>query len=234
MTRDGKRHFKDGVFGQLERVGKALASRRRLELLDVLAQGEHTVETLAKETAMSVANVSQHLQVLHRSRLAETRQEGTYVYYRLADERVIRLLHALRDVGEARLAELHQIHLDYRNKRGGFEPVGMQELFERMRADNVIVLDVRPNDEYQAGHISGARSIPLDELEARLEELPPNSDIVAYCRGPYCVFADEAVEQLRRHGRPARRLDLGYPDWWAAGLPVSRPAGTSAHRTGNP
>ena len=231
MQKNQKRHFKDGVFGQLERVGKALASRRRLELLDVLAQGEHTVETLAKETAMSVANVSQHLQVLHRARLAETRQEGTYVYYRLADDRVIQLLHALRDVGEARLAELHQIQLDFRKNRGAFEAIGMQELFDRMRADDVIVLDVRPTSEYEAGHIAGARSIPLDELEARLEEIPLNAEVVAYCRGPYCVFADEAVDQLHRHGRAARRLELGYPDWWAAGLPVSRP---SAHRIDNP
>jgi len=224
MNSEQKRRYKEGVYGQLERVGKALASRLRLELLDVLAQGEHTVEALAQETATSVANVSQHLQVLRRARLAETRQEGTYVYYRLADERVIRLLQALRDVGEARLAELHQIQLDYRKKRGEFEPVGMQELFDRLRTDDVVVLDVRPAGEYEAGHIAGARSIPLDELEARLEEIPPDAEVVAYCRGLYCVFADEAVERLRKHGRRARRLALGYPDWWTAGLPVNRPA----------
>ena len=220
MNAEQKRHFKDEVFGQLERVGKALASRRRLELLDVLAQGEHTVEELAQDTALSVANVSQHLQVLRRARLAETRQEGTYVYYRLADTRVFRLFQALRDVGEARLAELEQLTRDYREARDNLQPVRMQELFERLRTDGVIVLDVRPASEYEAGHIRGARSIPLEELEARLEEIPPDAEVVAYCRGPYCVFADEAVERLRRQGRHAQRLDLGYPDWQAAGLPI--------------
>ena len=215
-----KRRFKDRVFGELERVGKALASGRRLELLDVLAQGEHTVEQLALETAMSVANVSQHLQVLRRARLAETRRAGTYVYYRLADERVFRLFQALREVGDARLAELNQVVHDNRTMHGAFQPVGMQELVERLRADEVIVLDVRPAHEYEAGHIEGARSMPLEELEARLQELPPDAEVIAYCRGPYCVFADEAVRRLREYGRRARRLDLGYPDWRAAGLPI--------------
>lgn len=221
MNIEVKRRYKEGVYGQLERVGKALGSGRRLELLDVLAQGEHTVEALAQETAMSVANVSQHLQVLRRARLAETRREGTYVFYRLADERILRLFLALRDVAEARLAELHQIQHDYRSKRSELEPVGMQELFDRLRTDDVIVLDVRPEGEYAAGHIAGARSIPLDELEARLEEIPADAEVVAYCRGPYCVFADEAVEQLRERGVAARRLAVGFPDWKTVGLPVA-------------
>lgn len=220
MDPEQKRRFKDEVFGQFERIGKALASRRRLELLDVLAQGEHTVEALAQDTAMSVANVSQHLQILRRARLVDVRQEGVYVYYRLADEHVFRLHKALREAGEARLAEIDRITDAYLRGRDELQPVRMPELMERLEAGDVIVLDVRPASEYAAGHIAGARSMPLDELEARLDELPPDAEVVAYCRGPYCVFAVDAVERLRARGRHARRLDLGFPDWRAAGLPV--------------
>lgn len=219
-----KRSFKDAIFEQFARVGKALSSGRRLELLDVLAQSERTVEELARETGMTVANASQHLQVLRRARLVETRQEGTYVYYRLADERVFRLWQTLREVGEARLAEITQITRDYLETRDELEPVQMAELLGRLRDDEVIVLDVRPAQEYAAGHIAGARSMPLDELEERLAGIPSDAEVVAYCRGPYCVFADEAVERLRRHGVRARRLTSGFPDWQAAGLPVQRGA----------
>lgn len=220
MNRQAKRTFKNQLYTQFARVGKALASPRRLELLDVLAQGERPVEDLAGETDLSVANTSQHLQVLRRARLVETRQEGTYVYYRLADERVFRLWQALRDLGESRLAEIDRLVRDYLQGREALEPIRMAELLDRLREDAVVLLDVRPGKEYKAGHIAGARSIPLDELEARLDDLPPEAEIVAYCRGPYCVFADEAVERLRRRGLSARRLDLGFPDWQAAGLPV--------------
>jgi rhodanese-related sulfurtransferase len=224
MNTTSKRQLKDQLYEQFERLGKALASRRRLELLDVLAQGERPVEALADETSMTVANASQHLQVLRRARLVETRPEGTHVYYRLADERVFRLWQALRDVGQAHLAEVEQIARDYLGDRDGLEPIHMHELLERLRADDVVVLDVRPQEEYASGHIAGARSVPFDELEARLAEIPEGAEVVAYCRGPYCVYADEAVERLRRHGRPARRLDLGFPDWRAAGLPVETSA----------
>jgi rhodanese-related sulfurtransferase len=215
-----ERPFKNQLYDQFERVGKALASRRRLELLDVLAQGERSVEDLGDETGMPVANASQHLQVLRRARFVETRQEGTHVFYRIADVRVFSLLQAVREVAKARLAEVDQITRDFRENRSHFEPIRMEELFERIRTDDVVVIDVRPPVEYASGHIIGARSIPIDELEARLGEIPADVDVVAYCRGPYCVFADEAVEKLRRHGRPARRLNLGFPDWKAAGLPV--------------
>lgn len=220
MQHARKRKFKDLLYDQFARVGKALASRRRLELLDILAQGERPVEALAEETGMTVANASQHLQVLRRARLVETRQEGTHVFYRLADERVFVLWQALRDVGQAHLAEVDLIARDYLGDRSGLEPVRMHELLERLRAEDVVVLDVRPQEEYASGHIAGARSVPFDELEARLAEIPEGAEVVAYCRGPYCVYADEAVERLRRHGRSARRLDLGFPDWRAAGLPV--------------
>lgn len=216
-----KRHFKDQLYDQFARIGKALGSRRRLELLDILAQGERSVEELAAEAEMSVANASQHLQVLRRARLVEARQDRTYAYYRLADERIFLLQQALRDVGRARLAEVDSVALDYLGKRDQLEPVPMIELVERMRAGHVVVLDVRPANEYRSGHIAGARSVPLDELEAHVKAIPPDAEIVAYCRGPYCVFAYEAVERLRLHGRAARRLDLGFPDWRAAGHPVA-------------
>ena len=217
-----KRAFKNQVYDQFERIGKALASRRRLELLEVLAQGERPVEALAAETAMTMANASQHLQVLRHARLVETRQEGNRVFYSLADGRVFRLLQALRDVAEARLAEVEQITRDFFGDRDELDPIRMEELVDRLRTGDVVVLDVRPPEEYASGHIAGARSVPLDTLEARLAELPPYKEIVAYCRGPYCVLAVEAVDRLRRHGHPARRLDLGFPDWQAAGLPVER------------
>lgn len=212
--------MKGRVFAQFERIGKALASSRRLELLDVLAQGERSVEDLHAETGMSVANTSQHLQVLRRARLVETRKDGSHVFYRLADERVFSLFQAVRDVAQSRLAEIDRITRDFREGSDHFEPVGMEELHERMRTDDIVLIDVRPPVEFASGHIPGARSIPGDEMEERLAEIPIGAEIVAYCRGPYCVIADEAVERLRREGRSARRLDLGFPDWKAAGFPV--------------
>lgn len=220
MNANSKRRLKDHLYEQFERLGKALASRRRLELLDVLAQGERPVEALAEASGMTVANASQHLQVLRRARLVETRPEGTHVYYRLADEGVFRLWQALRDVGQAHLAEVDRLARDYLDDRDGLEPVRMRELLGRLRAEDVVVLDVRPPEEYASGHVAGARSVPLDELEARLAEIPESADVIAYCRGPYCVFAAEAVGRLRHRGRRARRLDLGFPDWKAAGYPV--------------
>jgi len=217
---ESKRRFKDRIYDQLERVGKALASRRRLELLEILAQGERPVEELAAEAEMPLANASQHLQVLRRARVVETRQQGTQIFYSLADQQVFGLLQTLRQVAEARLAEIQQITRDYFGDRHDLEPIHMGELFERVRRTDIVVLDVRPPEEFESGHIAGARSVPLDELEMRLAELPSDSEIVAYCRGPYCVLAVEAVERLRRHGRSARRLDLGFPDWQAAGFPV--------------
>lgn len=222
MRPERKRLFKNEIFAQFARVGQALASGRRLELLDLLAQGERTVEELARETDMSVANASQHLQVLRRVRLVENRPEGTYIFYRLADAQVLQLWQALRACGENRLADIDRIVRDYLQRRETLEPVRMADLFERLREGRVIVLDVRPRREFEAGHIAGARSVPVDELEARLSELPPDAEVVAYCRGPYCVFADEAVARLERHGLRARRLEGGYSEWLTAGYPVGQ------------
>lgn len=220
MEYQEKRVFKDAIYGQLAQIGKALANAHRLELLDVLAQGPRPVEGLAGETALSVANASQHLQTLWRARLVSREKQGTRVYYSLAGDDVFRLFKTLRSVGESRLAEINQIVSDYRSAPGRLQPIDAASLLTHMENGEVIVLDVRPADEYRHGHIAGARSLPIDELESHLEELPDATDVVAYCRGPYCVFADEAVEKLRARGIAARRLDVGFPDWKAAGLPV--------------
>ena len=225
MDKQTKRAFKDALYEQFARIGKAVASARRLELIDVLAQGERTVEQLAAETGMSVANASQHLQVLRRARIVEIRRQGLYVSYRLSDERVFRLWQAMRELGGARLAEIDRIVSAYLRDRGSLEPVRAEELRNRIRHGGVVVLDVRPVEEYRSGHISGARSIPVAELDTRLREIPKSKEVVAYCRGPYCVFADEAVALLGERGYKARRLDVGLPDWQAMGLPVESSVG---------
>jgi rhodanese-related sulfurtransferase len=227
MDLQTKRAFKDELFEQFARLGKALASGRRLELLDVLAQGERGVEELAEETAMSVANASQHLQILRAARLVETRRVGVSIRYRLADDGVFRLWQAMRDLGESRLAEIDRLVGDYLQARDAFEPIGADELRQRLAAGEVTLLDVRPPEEYRAGHIPGARSVPVESLAAVLADLPREQEIVAYCRGPYCVFADEAVALLRRHGYQARRLAIGLPDWRVLGLPVAEATGGS-------
>jgi rhodanese-related sulfurtransferase len=210
------RLFKDKLFEQFARVGKALANPHRLELLDLLAQGERTVEDLAREAGMSVANTSRHLQELRAARLVE----GLYGYYRLADERVFAAWRAIRDLGEARLAEIDRLVGTYLTDRDSLEAVCAEELLAKMREEGVVVLDVRPEEEYRSGHIPGARSVPVERLEAYLEEIPRDREVVAYCRGPYCVFSDEAVALLRSRGYRARRLQEGLPDCRAAGLPV--------------
>lgn len=222
MDSSEERRFKDALYKEFSRIGKALSSAGRLEMLDVLAQGEHTVAELADSTGLTEANTSQHLQTLRQARLVEGRRSGKYVYYRLADERVFRLWRALRDVGEHQLAEVDRLVEDYRRSRDELEPIGMDELLERMRHGKTAAIDVRPEEEYREGHIAGARSIPVEELEARAEELPPDTEVVAYCRGPYCLLSDEAVETLREHGISARRLDEGFPDWQAEGYPVEQ------------
>lgn len=221
MSEMAKRPFKDALYEQFARIGKALANPKRLELIDVLAQGERTVESLAEEIEQSVANTSQHLQTLKAAQLLEVRRDGLYAHYRLADERVFGLWRALRDLGEARLAEVERVVSTFLEGRGDMETIDADALLERLERDEAVVLDVRPADEYRAGHVAGALSIPSDELEARLEEVPRDKPVVAYCRGPYCVFADEAVALLRTRGVRAARLREGFPEWRAAGLPVS-------------
>ncbi len=220
MNEDWKRAFKQELFEQFARIGKAMASGPRIELLDLLSQTERTVEQLADLTEMSVANASQHLQVLRRAQMVEVRREGLYAFYRLADESVFRLWQAMRSVGETRLAEIERVVATYLKDRATLEPVTVEELAKRLDDGNVVVIDVRPIEEFAAGHIPKALSIPVNELKRRLAELPRTKEIVAYCRGPYCVQSDDAVSLLRRQGFKVRRLEVGLPDWRAGGLPV--------------
>ncbi len=214
------RDFKERLYAEVGRITTAFANPHRLELLDLLAQGERSVEDLAREAALSLANASQHLQVLRRERLIERRKDGLRVYYRLTDAKVHACLAAIRAVAEAHVAEVDQLVRAYLGTRDAFEPVSREDLARRMRQGDVVVLDVRPEIEYRAGHIRGALSIPVDEIEKRLAGLPRRRDIVAYCRGPYCVMAYDAVAKLRAKGRRACRLADGFPEWRAAGLPV--------------
>jgi rhodanese-related sulfurtransferase/DNA-binding transcriptional ArsR family regulator len=214
------REFKDRLYEQLGRIAKGLDSPRRLEMLEVLAQGEHSVEDLAGQTGLSLANASRHLQVLRGARLVEARKDGLRVFYRLADPEVYDAVRAVRALAEHRLAEIDALVRSYLKGRDELEAVPRGELLRRVRDGSVVVIDVRPAEEYQAGHIDGALSVPLDQLDRRLRELPARKEIVAYCRGPYCLMAYSAVERLRSKGRRARRLVEGFPEWRAAGLPV--------------
>lgn len=215
------REFKDSLYFQFARIGHAVAAPRRIELLDLLCQGEKTVEQLAEESGTPVKNTSAHLRALRHARLVETRRDGPYIHYRLADEEVSRFLGALQALGRSRLAEVEQVTTLYLTSRDAMEAVTMDELRRLARDKKVIVLDVRPREEYDAGHIPGAISIPLGDLARRLRELPISHKIVAYCRGPYCVLSVDAVTLLRRRGYDARRTDVGVPAWRAKGLPVA-------------
>lgn len=214
------RHFKDAIYEQFARVGKAVSAPKRLELLDLLSQSPRTVEALAEQAAISVANASQHLQVLRAARLVEADKKGLFVEYRLADAEVGRFFLSLRGLAESRLAEINQVAREYFEERGAMEAVGGDDLLRRVRAGEFTVLDVRPPEEYRAGHIPGALSIPVGELKARLKELPKGREVVAYCRGPYCVMALEAVELLRKKGVKAHRMEQGVGDWRARGWRV--------------
>jgi rhodanese-related sulfurtransferase/DNA-binding transcriptional ArsR family regulator len=219
----GDRAAKQALFDEFARVGKALASGRRIELLDVLANGERTVEGLARQLGLSVANASQHLQVLRQAGLVATRREGTSVHYRLAAPEVFELWRALRTLASSRLAEVERLAAAYLGARDALEPITRQELARRLEeGDELVVLDVRPTEEHAAGHLPGAVSIPVAELRRRLAELPHDREIVAYCRGPFCAFAHEAIEVLTDAGLTARRLEDGLPEWAAAGLAVTR------------
>jgi DNA-binding transcriptional ArsR family regulator/rhodanese-related sulfurtransferase len=232
MSTTSHREFKDRLYAQFARVGKALGSPHRLELLELLGQGERTVDSLAGEIGVSIANVSQHLQTLRQAALVESRKQGQFVYYRLADPLISDLCRALRTVSEHRLAELDRLVRDHFGDRSG-EPVSMQELLERSRSADVVILDTRPANEYEAAHIAGAISVPVEDLRRRLKELPRDKEYVAYCRGPYCVYADQAVEFLQTKGRRARRLLEGFPEWRAAGLPIetgARPRAAAQRR----
>lgn len=218
---ESTRQFKNGVYEQLSRVGKAVSAPKRLELLDLLCQGPRTVESLADQAAISVANASQHLQVLRAARLVTADKQGLYVEYRLADEQVGRFLVALRQLATSRLAEIDVVTRAYMERRGALEAVQAGELVKRVRSGEVTILDVRPVEEYRAGHIPGALSIPVADLNARWQDLPKDREVIAYCRGPYCVMAVDAVNLLRRKGLTAHRLEQGVADWRARGWRVA-------------
>jgi rhodanese-related sulfurtransferase/DNA-binding transcriptional ArsR family regulator len=216
----GHRDFKNRLYGQFARIGKALSSPHRLEILELLAQGERTVDSLATEMGQSLANTSQHLQALRQAALVESRKDGLFVSYRLSDPTVFHLCKAIRTVAERQLADLERLVREHFGDRSEAEAVEMNELLKRARSKSVVVLDTRPPSEYAAGHIAGAISVPVDDLQRRLRQFPKGKEYVAYCRGPYCVYADRAVEILRSNGRRALRLREGFPEWRAAGLPV--------------
>lgn len=205
---------------EFARLGKAVSNPGRLELLALLAQGEKPVQILAEGSGLSAKNTSAHLRTLRDARLVETRREGTYVYYRIAAPEVFHFLGCLQKLGHARLAEVERVAEEYYADPDGLEPVGPDALLERVRLAEVTVLDVRPADEYEAGHVPGARSVPLAELERRLEEIPRDREVVAYCRGPYCMLSVDAVELLRTRGFQARLMKEGVPEWRAAGRAV--------------
>lgn len=215
------RAFKDAIYDQFARIGKAVSSPKRLELLDLLCQGERTVDVLAKESGLTIANASQHLQVLRAARLVEAEKEGLFVVYRLADQTVCEFFRTMRILAENRLAEVEQIKRRFLEGKQGMEPVDREALIERVREGAVTVLDVRPVEEYTAGHIPGALSIPLNDLALQLAGLPRDRDIVAYCRGPYCVLSIEAVEMLRAKGFHAVRMEEGIQDLRAIGFPIT-------------
>jgi ArsR family transcriptional regulator len=211
---------KKALFAEFAAVARALGSEHRLDMLEHLAQGEHSVELLAERTGIPLASVSQHLQALRRVGLVSARRDGRRVFYAVADPSVLRLLNALREVAERQVAEVERIVAGYFRDRDSLEPVSKKELAARIKDGLVTVLDVRPEDEFASGHVPGAKNIPLAQLRKRLTELPEKKEVVAYCRGPWCVLAFEAVALLRKEGREARRLDGGLPEWRLAGLPT--------------
>jgi len=229
MADAAQRHFKDRLYGHFAQLGKALGSPLRIEFLELLAQSERSVESLADETGVSLANASQHLQALRHAGLLDSRKDGLFVRYRLADHAVVELCVALRTVAERRSAELHRLVREHFAERFDAEAVAMTDLLKRARSKDIVILDTRPPNEYAAGHIAGAISVPVDELQRRLKELPKSKDYVAYCRGPYCVYADRAVELLRANGRRAHRLLEGFPEWRMAGFPIESGPAQDTH-----
>jgi rhodanese-related sulfurtransferase/DNA-binding transcriptional ArsR family regulator len=217
----GDRAAKDALYDGLAEVAKALASGRRSEIVDLLAQAERSVEEISDEIGQTVANTSHHLRAMSRAGLVTTRRDGTRIFYRLASDRVAELWAALRDVAGEHVAGLERLAGAYLGDRDGVDVVDRVELAARLKRREVLVLDVRPAAEYAAGHIAGARSVPIAELRRQLRALPKGGDVVAYCRGPYCVYADDAVRELNRRGFRARRLIDGFPEWKRAGLPVA-------------
>jgi rhodanese-related sulfurtransferase len=216
-----KRIFKDKVYSLLAKMIHAMANPRRLEIIDLLGQGEKTVVQVARETLMAVANASQHLQVLKAATLVEMRRQGNFIHYRLAHEDIYKSWQTMRELGMERIAEMERIIKDFREKRNVLEAIKIEELLDRLQSKNVVLLDVRPASEYHAGHIPDAINIPADEITSQLKKLSKSKQYIAYCRGPFCVFADEAVSLLVKKGFRAKRLAEGFPDWKLKGLPVA-------------
>lgn len=221
----GERAAKNALFDGFAEAAKALASGRRAEIVDLLAQGDRSVEEIADEIGQSVANTSHHLRAMARAGLLTTRRDGTRIFYALASERVAALWAALRDVAAEHVAGIERLTEAYLGDRDGLEAISRAELVARLKRGDLVVLDVRPHAEFHAGHIAGARSVPLSELRRNLRALPKDVEVVAYCRGPYCVYADDAVRELNRRGYRAQRLEDGFPEWKQAGLPVAAGAG---------
>jgi rhodanese-related sulfurtransferase/predicted transcriptional regulator len=217
----GDRVAKDALFDAFAEVAKALASGRRAEIVDLLAQGERSVDEIAGEIDQSVANTSHHLRAMARAGVLRTRREGTRIVYMLSSDRVAELWTALRGVAAEHVAGIERLAEDYLGDRSRLDAIGRRELVARLEAGDVVVLDVRPTPEFESGHIPGARSVPVEELRQHLRALPKDAEVVAYCRGHYCVYADDAVRFLRRRGYRARRLEDGFPEWKRAGLPVT-------------
>jgi rhodanese-related sulfurtransferase/predicted transcriptional regulator len=215
-----KRIFKDKAYTILATMIKSMANPHRLEIVDLLGQGEKTVEEIAGETNMSIANTSQHLQVLKAANLVEIRRAGNFIHYKLTHEQIYKAWQTLRELGLIHMAEMERLVNDFREKRNSLEALKMDELLKRMKSKNVVILDVRPEAEFNNGHIAGAINIPVEQLATKLKKLPKQKEYVAYCRGPFCVFADEAVQLLTKKGFKAKRLVEGFPDWKIKGLPV--------------
>jgi len=215
-----KRIFKDKVYSTLAKMIRAMANPRRLEIIDLLGQGEKSVEEIAIETNMSVANASQHLQVLKAGSIVEIRREKNFIHYRLAHDEIYRSWQNLRELGMERIADIEKLIKNFRQKKDGLEPIKLGELIKRLKEKNIVLLDVRPEKEYNNGHIPKAINIPVQALLTKLKKLPKNKEYIAYCRGPFCVFADDAVNILSNKGFKARRLVEGFPDWRSKGLRI--------------
>jgi rhodanese-related sulfurtransferase len=215
-----KREFKDRVYGELAKITKSMANPHRLEIIELLAQGEFSVEQIAEQTSLPVANASQHLQVLKVAQLVDVTRKGNFIYYRLANSNVFKTWKALRELGVERIATVEKLVKDFRKSNFDFESVTIDELVKKIESGKVTILDVRPASEFKQGHIASAISIPIDELSKRLKELPKRTEIIAYCRGPFCVYADEAVNILTKAGYKATRLEEGFPDWQIRELPI--------------
>ena len=222
MEKQAKREFKDKLYTQLASLTRSLANPHRLEIIELLAQGAFSVEQIATETDLSVANASQHLQVLKAAHLVEAQRQGNFIYYRLANDDVFKAWKALRTLGVERNANVEKVVRDYRKTANGHEPISTGDLIKKLKSGRVTLVDVRPEHEYDHGHIAKAKSVPINTLAKRLKEFPRRSEIIVYCRGPFCFFADEAVALLTKAGYKAKRMEEGYPDWFMRGLPVER------------